>query len=185
MPADKVLVYYGLSGGYGFFPNPVTDRGFGTQSNPKVDVYLRFKNVKENGLGVPLPSGRIRVNQIDPADGSLEFIGEDIIDHTPRDEEVLIQLGSAFDVVGERKQIDFRVDTARNWMEETIEIELRNRKDESVEVLVKENLFRWVNWEILEASHEWEKIDARTVHFPVQVDAGEEATMQYRVRYTW
>jgi len=108
-----------------------------------------------------------------------------VIDHTPRDEEVLIQLGSAFDVVGERKQIDFRVDTARNWMEETIEIELRNRKDEPVEVIVKENLFRWVNWEILEASHEWEKIDARTVHFPVQVDAGEEATIQYRVRYTW
>jgi hypothetical protein len=185
VPADKVLVYYGLSGGYGFFPNPVTDRGYGIQSNPKVDVYLRFKNVKENGLGVPLPSGRIRVNQVDRADGSLEFIGEDIIDHTPRDEEVLIQLGSAFDVVGERKQIDFRVDTARNWMEETIEIELRNRKEEPVEVIVKENLFRWTNWEILDASHEWEKIDARTIHIPVQVEAGEEATIQYRVRYTW
>ena len=185
VPADKVLVYYGLPGNYGFFPDPVTDRGFGVQSNKKVDVYLRFKNSGDNGLGIPLPSGRIRVNQLDTDDGSLEFIGEDVIDHTPRDEEVLIQLGSAFDVVGERKQIDFRVDTARNTMEETIEIELRNRKDEPVEVLVKENLYRWTNWEIVESSHEWRKIDARTIHVPVRVDAGEEAKLRYRVRYTW
>ena len=185
VPADKVLVYYGLPGNYGFFPDPVTDRGFGVQSNKKVDVYLRFKNTKDNGLGIPLPSGRIRVNQLDTDDGSLEFIGEDIIDHTPRDEEVLIQLGSAFDVVGERKQTDFRVDSARNTMEETIEIELRNRKDEPVEVLVKENLYRWTNWEIVESSHEWRKIDARTIHVPVRVDAGEEAVLRYRVRYTW
>jgi hypothetical protein len=185
VPADKILVYYGLSGLYSFFPNPVTDRNLGIQSNKKVDVYLRFKNAKENGLGVPLPSGRIRVNQLDTADGSLEFIGEDVIDHTPRNEDVLIQLGSAFDVVGERKQIDFRVDTARKQMEETIEIELRNHKEEAVEVLVKENLYRWTNWEILDASHEWKKIDARTIHFPVEIEADNEAKVQYRVRYTW
>ena len=185
VPAEKVLVYYGLQGFYGFGPNPVTDRNLGVQSNPKVDVYLRYENVKENGLGIPLPSGRIRVNQIDPADGSLEFIGEDVIDHTPRDETVLIRLGSAFDVVGQRKQVDFRVDTVRKWMEDTIEVELRNRKDEPVEVIVKENMYRWTNWEILESSHEWEKVDARTVHFPVRVDAGEEVQVRYRVRYTW
>jgi hypothetical protein len=98
---------------------------------------------------------------------------------------VLIRLGSAFDVVGQRKQVDFRVDTARKWMEDTIEVELRNRKDEPVEVIVKENLYRWTNWEILESSHEWEKVDARTVHFPVRVDAGKEVQVRYRVRYTW
>ena len=185
VPAEKVLVYYGLQGFYGFAPNPVTDRNLGIQSNPKVDVYLRFENVKENGLGIPLPAGRIRVNQVDPADGSMVFIGEDVIDHTPRDETVLIRLGSAFDVVGGRKQVDFRVDTARKWMEETIEVELRNRKDEPVEVIVKENLYRWTNWEILESSHEWGKVDARTVHFPVRVDAGKEVQLRYRVRYTW
>jgi hypothetical protein len=70
-------------------------------------------------------------------------------------------------------------------MEETIEIELRNRKDDAVEVLVKENLYRWTNWEIVESSHEWRKIDARTIHVPVRVDAGEEAKLRYRVRYTW
>jgi hypothetical protein len=185
VPARKILVYYGLPGHWGVFPNPMTDRNLGIESNPKVDVYLQFRNESESGLGVPLPSGRIRVNQLDPADDSLEFIGEAVIDHTPKDEEVLIRLGSAFDVVGERKQTDFRVDTARKWMEETIAVELRNHKDDPVEVLVKENLYRWVNWEIVEASHPWDKIDARTIHFPVEVPANGEIEVTYRVRYTW
>ena len=79
--------------------------------NKKVDVYLEFKNDKQFGLGVPLPAGRLRVSQLDKADGSLEFIGEDKIDHTPKDEQVRVKLGSAFDVVGERRQVDFSVDT--------------------------------------------------------------------------
>ncbi len=185
VPAPKLLVYYGLPGYFGVFGSPMTDRNFGTQTNTKVDVYLQFKNAKENGLGVPLPSGRIRVNQLDEADGSLEFIGEDVIDHTPKNEELLIKLGSAFDVVGERKQADFRIDTSRKWMEETIEIELRNHKDEPVEVVVKETLYRWVNWEILDQSHGYTKQDARTVHFPVKVAADGKQTVRYRVRYTW
>jgi hypothetical protein len=185
VPAEKVLVYYGLPGNWGTFPNPVTDRNYGLDSNRKVDVYLRFENDSAGGLGVPLPSGRIRVNQLDPADGTLEFVGEDVIDHTPRDETVQIRLGSAFDVVGERRQADFAVDGARDRMEEEIRIVLRNHKDEPVEVQVKENLFRWVNWEILAASHPWEKADARTIHFPVEVPARGEVELSYRVRYSW
>ena len=185
VPAEKLLVYYGLPGNWGTFANPVTDRNYGLESNRKVDVYLRFRNDEASGLGLPLPSGRIRVSQLDPDDGSLEFIGEDVIDHTARDEQVLIRLGSAFDVVGERKQIDFRVDTARKWIEEEITIELRNHKDEPVEVIVKENLFRWTNWEILRASHAWDKTDARTIHFPVEVAAAGKVELSYRVRYSW
>lgn len=184
--AEKVMVYYGLPEGYrGFFPNPMTDRNFGIEMNKKVDTYLRFKNEKENGMGIPLPSGRIRVSKLDPADKSLEFIGEDKIDHTPKNEEVLIKLGSAFDVVGERRQVDFKIDTVRNWMEETIEIKLRNHKTEPVKVLAKENLYRWVNWEIKQKSHDFEKIDARTIHFPVTLKPDEEAVITYTVRYTW
>lgn len=186
VPAEKVLVYYGLPTGYrGFFPNPMTDRNFGTEMNKKVDIYLRFKNSKENNMGIPLPSGRIRVSKQDPADQTLEFIGEDTIDHTPKDEEVLIKLGSAFDVVGERRQVDFKVDVARSWMEETIEIKLRNHKTEPVKVLAKENLFRWLNWEIKDASHKYEKADARTIHFPVQIKPDGEEVITYTVRYTW
>ena len=86
------------------------DQEYGRYGNGDVNVYLRFSNERSQQLGIPLPAGRIRVNQVDPADGSLEFIGEDVMDHTPRNEDVLIEMGNAFDVVGERKQTDFRVD---------------------------------------------------------------------------
>jgi hypothetical protein len=183
---EKVMVYYGVPTGFRHaYGSPMTDRHFGTECNKKVDVYLRFKNKKENGMGMPLPSGRIRVSKLDPADNSLEFIGEDTIDHTPKDEEVLIKLGSAFDVVGERKQVDFASDSRRDWMEETIEIKLRNHKAEPVKVLVKENLYRWTNWEIKDHTHPFEKADARTIHFPVTVEKDGDVTIQYKVRYTW
>ncbi len=186
VPCEKVLVYYGLPAGFRWFaPDPATDRNLGAQSNKKVDIYLRFKNKKDAGMGMPLPSGRIRVSKMDPADQSLEFIGEDKIDHTPRDEEVLIKMGDAFDVVGERKQVDFNVDVRAHRMEETIEVTVRNHKDVPVKVLVKENLYRWVNWEITRKTHEFEKIDSRTVHFPIEIPKDGEVKVQYTVKYTW
>jgi len=185
VPCEKVMLYYGLGSRYPIYGSPMTDRNFGIQSNPKVDIYLRFKNEKAIGMGMPLPSGRIRVSKLDPADETLEFIGEDTIDHTPKDEEVLIKMGSAFDVVGERKQTDFAVDTNRDWMDETIEIKVRNHKEEKVKVIVKENLYRWTNWQIAKKTHEFEKIDSRTIHFPVEVDKDGEVTIRYTVHYTW
>jgi hypothetical protein len=184
IPAKKILVYYGLAQPY-FAPSPQTDRDLGVQMNKKVDVYLEFKNDKAYGLGVPLPAGRIRVSQLDKADSSLEFIGEDRIDHTPKDEQVRVKLGSAFDVVGERRQIDFAVDTKARWMEEEVEIKLRNHKDLPVEVIVKENLYRWSTWKMVSKSHEFTKEDARTIHFPVKVAKDGETVVRYRVRYTW
>lgn len=186
VPCEKVLVYYGLAQGYrGFFASPMTDRNYGTQGNKKVDIYLKLKNEKEVGMGMPLPAGRIRVSKLDPADETLEFIGEDKIDHTPKNETVLIKLGSAFDVVGERKQVDFKTDSRRDWMEETIEVRVRNHKSEPVKVLVKENLYRWVNWKITESTHKYDKQDARTVHFPVTVEPDGEVTITYTVHYSW
>ena len=163
----------------------MTDRDLGLAMNKKVDVYLEFRNDKQFGLGVPLPAGRLRVSQLDAADGSLEFIGEDRIDHTPKDETVRIKLGSAFDVVGERRQVDFSVDTKARWMEEEIEVKLRNHKDQPVDVIVKENLYRWTNWKLLSRTHEFVKEDARTIHFPVRVAKDGEAVVRYRVRYSW
>ncbi len=185
VPCEKVLVYYGLGTKYPIYGGPMTDRNFGVQSNPKVDIYLRFKNKKEIGLGMPLPSGRIRVSKLDPADQTLEFIGEDTIDHTAKDEEVLIKLGSAFDVVGERKQTDFAVDTSRKTMDESVEIKVRNHKEEKVKVIIKENLYRWATWTITKKTHEFEKIDARTIHFPVEIEKDGEVTVRYSVHYTW
>ena len=107
-------MYFGAPSGYrGFLPSPATDRNYGVQSNRKVDVYLQFKNAENNNMGMPLPAGRVRVSKQDPADQTLEFIGEDIIDHTPLNETLLLKLGSAFDVVGERRQVDFKIDTTR------------------------------------------------------------------------
>lgn len=181
---EKTLVYAGQAGQW-YGGGPVTDRSYGITGNKKVDTYLSFKNREENGMGVPLPSGRVRVSRLDEADGSLEFIGEDRIDHTPKNETVLLKLGSAFDVVGERRQVDFKLDSNRNTMTEEIEVKVRNRKDEPVTVVVKETLYRWTNWKITQASHAYEKQDSRTLHFPVKIAPDGEAVVRYAVKYTW
>ena len=158
---------------------------YGTQSNPKVWVMREFKNSDENGLGVPLPKGRMRFYRRDDADGRLEFTGENTIDHTARNETVRVYTGDAFDVVGERKRTNYQMSARQDWADESFEIRVRNRKTEPVEVRVVEHLYRWVNWEILEQSHDFEKTDAQTVEFRVNVPADGETVITYRVRYTW
>ena len=184
IPAKKVLTYNGAPQ---FYPygSPNINRDTGSEMNKKVDVFLEFKNDKQFGLGVPLPAGRLRVSKLDSADGSLEFIGEDQIDHTPKDENVRVKLGSAFDIVGERRQVNFSVDTNAKWMEEEIEVKLRNHKSQPVEVMVNENLYRWSNWKVLTKTHDFKKDDARTITFPVKIAKDGEAVVRYRVRYSW
>ena len=187
VPVEKIYVYYGLDShlrGY-ISPSPNPDRNFGTQTNKKVDVYLKLKNTEANGLGIPLPAGRLRVYKKDSDDSSLEFVGEDTIQHTAKNEEVLVKLGSAFDVVGERKQIAFDLNQNGHVMNETIEIRVRNHKTEAVKVIVKENLYRWTNWEIVQKTANFEKEDSRTIHFPIDVPADGEKVFTYTVRYTW
>jgi hypothetical protein len=184
VPARKQLVYYGAEGYY-FYGSLNQDRDFGPTSNTKVDVWLTLKNDKASGLGMPLPAGRIRVSQQDKADGSMEFIGEDKIDHTPRDEDVRVKLGTAFDVVGERRQTDFSLNSKGRVMEEAFEIKVRNHKDQAVSVVVRENLYRWNQWTLIQQSTASEKKDARTIEFPVRIAADGEAIVTYRVRYTW
>jgi len=181
----KDFVYFGQAQAYPYYGSVATDRNFGVQSNRKVDVHLHFRNAKDNGMGIPLPAGKVRVARQDEADRSLEFIGEDLIDHTARNENVQIKLGSAFDVVGERRQVDFRIDTSAKWIEEDIEVKVRNQKAEPVTVIVKEVLYRWSNWTIPRKTHAFEKQDSRTVHFPLSVAKESEAVLRYTVRYTW
>jgi hypothetical protein len=187
IPLTKTFVYYGLPTQWRWWisEEPSQDRNLGTQSNKKVDVYLKIRNDEKNGLGIPLPAGRLRVYKQDEADANNEFIGEDVIQHTPKDEDVLVKLGSAFDIVGERKQTNFTVDSDGHVMTESFEIVLRNHKKEAVSVIVKENLFRWHNWEITESSDKWEKQDYRTIHIPVQVPVDGEKKVTYTVKYTW
>jgi hypothetical protein len=170
---------------YWISPSPNQDRNLGIDSNKKVDIYLLTKNSSANGMGMPLPAGRIRVYKQDDADKTLEFIGEDVIDHTPKDEPIMIKLGSAFDVVGERKQTDFKVQYDGHWITEDFEIKIRNHKSEPIHVIIKENLFRWANWEIVQCSDKYEKQDYRTIHIPADVAQDGERTVTYSVRYTW
>jgi hypothetical protein len=144
----------------------------------KVNVTLEFKNAEASGLGRPLPAGKVRVYKQDK-DGSQEFVGEDLIDHTPRDEKVRLALGKAFDVVAERKQTNYRR-ISDKVTEASFEIAVRNRKKERVTVVVVEHPTG--DWEVVQKSHEFTKKDAATIEFPVTVAAGAEVTITYTVR---
>jgi hypothetical protein len=190
LPVSKVYVYAGLEHDYGYLAQADTNRDVRGRYNKKVDVYLELKNSEKNNLGIPLPAGRIRVYKRDEADaqaddagGALEFIGEDKIDHTPKDETLLVRMGSAFDITGERRQTNFTEDG--RTITESVEVRLRNHKKEPVHVIVKEPLYRWSQWEITAASEKFEKRDSRTIHVPVDLKPDEEKTITYTVKYTW
>ncbi|MEW5807109.1 MAG: DUF4139 domain-containing protein [Acidobacteriota bacterium] len=157
---------------------------YGTiEQNQKVGVFLEIKNTKENHLGVPLPKGTVRVYKKDKS-GALQFIGEDSIDHTPKDEMVKLKIGEAFDVVCDRIQTDFKnIKIFRYDIESAYEIKIRNHKSEAVSVTVREPIPG--SWEIVEASHEWEKIDAHTIEFNVSIPKDGEVSIKYRVRVGW
>jgi len=180
--AEKLLMFDATSA-YMRYGGRHDAESFGLDARGKVRVYLRFDNDEAEGLGVPLPKGRVRVSQTDDADGSLEFIGEDTIDHTPRNETITIMMGNAFDVVGERRQVSF--ERGKRWMTETIEVKIRNQKDRAVGVHIKEHLYRWTNARVTACSHERDMLDARTMMIPVSVEPEGEAVVTYTVHYSW
>jgi len=143
-----------------------------------VKVYVKFKNSQENQLGMPLPAGVVRVYKKDSQD-KLQLIGEDRIKHTPKDEEVKLEIGEAFDVVAERKQTDYREITS-GVHESEWEVTLRNHKTEPVTVSLIEPLYG--NWLVISNSHPFEKVDAFTIRFNVNVPKDGEVKVTYRVR---
>lgn len=185
VPCKRELVFTASPTPWTYWGAPIVDQGYGATQQGTVGAFLEFDNKEAGGLGIPLPAGRIRVNQASPTDGSLEFIGEDLIRHTPRNETVRVKLGNAFDVVGERRQIDFRYDEAGKFIEETFELSIRNRKREPARVTAREYLYRWSKWTIVRASHPHEKRDAATMDFPLTIAADGEAKVTYTVRYSW
>jgi len=149
--------------------------------NQKVSVFVEFENKEADGLGMPMPKGTVRVYKADSA-GAQQFVGEDAIDHTPRDEKVEIKLGGAFDVVADRKQTDWKA-LGNCTSESAWEVAIRNHKDagETVEVIEPVN----GDWEIVRSSHEAKKEDSRTFVFKVDVPARGETKITYRVRIRW
>jgi len=187
VPSKKVFIYDGLDDQWRYwYRNSAysSQSSFGQQSNPKVGVFVTFRNEEAGGLGIPLPKGKVRVYKRDD-DGKEQFVGEDEIDHTAKDEEIRLYLGNAFDLVGERAQKDFKSFASRRVVEETIEIKVRNHKKESAEVLVYEHPWRWSEWEIIRSNSEWQKIDQSTLKFPITVSKDGEQVITYTIRYRW
>lgn len=168
------LVYYGASH---YWRGPMG----APLSNQKVGVFLEVENRQVRGLGLPLPGGVVRVFKADGS-GSLQFAGEDVIDHTPRDETVRVKLGEAFDIVGSRRQVEWKRIGTRVYEVEW-EVHLRNHKTTPETVWVVEPVPG--DWELLRSSHTPERLEAHTLRFEVPVPAGGEEKVIYRVRFRW
>jgi hypothetical protein len=156
----------------------------GRSSQPekgKVNVKIEFENKKENKLGIALPRGKVRVFKKDPADESLQFVGEDEIDHTPKNEKLSLYIGDAFDIVAEHTMTNYKEQLGRRY--ETHKIDIRNRKDEKVTVFVDEKLPSYEDWRIENSTIKWEKRAAFVARFPVEVEADSSATVEYTVSW--
>jgi hypothetical protein len=175
VPVEKLFIVNGQS--Y-YYRNQQTP---GAALKDPVMVYYKFKNEEKNGLGIPLPAGNIRVYQKDSKGGVL-FAGEDHIDHTPKDEEISVHIGNAFDVVAEHKQTDYkRIDT-HTW-EMEFEITLRNHKDSPITVQVNEPIGG--DWEMLTSNYKYTKTGAWAAQFIVPVAKDGTSVLKYRIRARW
>ncbi len=171
VPVRKELLYRGAA--YYYY-----NRYGEAITNQKVGVFVEIENKKDHNLGIPVPKGIVRVYKQD-SEGSLQFVGEDAIDHTPKDEKIRIKLGDAFDVVGSRKQTDWKK-IASDTYEAEFEISLRNHKKEDVTVKVIEPIPG--DWTMLRSSHEYKKSEAFTAEFSIPVPKDKEIKLAYRVR---
>lgn len=175
VPVEKLFVVEGQQFYYRNQQHP------GSPLKDAVKVYFKFRNDEKSGLGSPLPAGIVRVYQADSA-GGLQFAGEDRIQHTPRNEDLTIHIGNAFDIVAERKQTDFRRLSDRLF-EMEFEITLRNHKDIPITVQVREPVGG--DWEMVQSTHKGTKADAWALHFNIPVDKDGETKLRYRVRVRW
>ncbi len=175
IPVEK---YLSVEGQQYYYRN---SQGIGNPVPQPVKVYYRFKNDEKSNLGMPLPAGTVRVYQAD-SQGGAQFAGEDNISHTPKDEQVRIYVGNAFDVVCERKQMDYKK-IANDLYEMEYQITLRNHKNGPVTVEVREPIGG--DWEVVNSNYKSEKLDATTIGFQVPVTKDGTSTLDYRVRVKW
>jgi hypothetical protein len=169
-----VKKFYYRSGGYRqyYYGN--------SSSTSKVSVIVEFENKEEFNLGVPMPKGKVRVYKSDGE--TIEFVGEDMIDHTPNKEKVKLRIGDAFDIVAEEVQTENKKITDRVY-EQAYEIKIKNRKKEDIVVEVERNLGFY--WEILASSLAYEKKDSQNILFKVPVGADSDTVLKFKVRYTY
>jgi hypothetical protein len=173
----KIGKEYVVRGSENYFYSAYTNSG---KMKTPVNVFIKFKNEKDNQMGMPLPAGTIRLYKEDSAK-SLQFVGEDAIKHTPKDEEVRLKVGEAFDVVAEHLQTDFQ--QYNRAYDSTWEVTLRNHKDGDIKVALEEPTMG--DWQILNSSHQYKKVDAHTIRFDVDVPKDQEVKVTYRVRVVY
>ena len=188
VPSTIIYVYDGLQLDDNYnnynYDNIRNTPSYGTLSNRKVFAMREFVNSKANGLGIPLPKGRMRFYRRD-ADGQLEFVGENDIDHTPKDETVRVYTGNAFDLTGDRKQTSFAVDNSARTADESFTLTLHNHKTVPAEIRVVEHLYRGLNWAISAKTNTFLKTDAHTIEFRVTLPPDTDKTLSYTAHYTW
>jgi len=187
VPSKRVYVYEGymlpenLRGNWEYqFQQP----SLGMTSNKQVYIMREFRNSEADHMGMPLPKGRMRFYRRD-SDGTLQFVGENVISHTPKDELVRVYTGNAFDITAERTRTEFHVESSQRWIDETYQIKLRNHKKEAVAVQVVEHLYRCDNWTITSKSTAYVKKDSHTVEFSAKIPPDGEQVVTYSVHYTW
>jgi hypothetical protein len=173
-PQVPVSKFYLLQGQPHYYGSRYDLRG----QKPRVGVFLEMVNRQESRLGMPLPKGTVRVYKADQ-DGTLQFTGEDRIEHTPRNEKFKVKIGEAFDVAAERVQTDFKQLEPRVH-EAAFEVTLRNRKSENIRVLIEEPIPG--SWEMISHTHSYEKIQANLIRFIAPVAKGQEVKVRYKVR---
>jgi hypothetical protein len=174
VPVKKLFIFPGYPYYYYYRYDQKSDK-------QKIGVFLEIENSKKNNLGMPLPKGTVRVYKEDK-DGSQQFIGEDKIDHTPKDEKFKIKIGEAFDVIGERVQTDYKR-LGDNLFEVAFDVSLRNHKKEDIRVLVEEPIPG--DWEMLSNTHSYEKLSAHLIRLEVPVARDKEAKVKYRIRFKY
>ena len=178
---EKKLTFSPSQRSWGYVRNldpEAAKNGFATRTDIKVKVTMELMNSKENNMGMPLPKGKVKVYKLDSA-GSQQFIGEDSIDHTPKDEKVDLFLGSAFDVTGTYAMTDFKKPASNTYLE-SYSVTLSNHKEEEVTVDVYERV--WGDRSVTASSVEHKKIDAQTITFPVKIPADSSVTLTYTIR---
>jgi hypothetical protein len=171
----KVQKTYEINGQQSYFYSPYQG---GQPTKEPVQAHLKFKNSEANSLGVPLPEGVVRVYQAD-SQGRMQFVGEDRIAHTPKDEELNLYIGNAFDVTAERKQTDFQR-LGNNVFETAFQVTIRNHKKEAITVDVNEPITG--TWTVLQSNYKYEKTSAFSLRFHVPVGADGQSVLNYRVR---
>ena len=190
IPAQRVYVYDGFKidpqNGMRYLQFNQENFGGSVSTNKKVWVMQEFRNSQTNHLGMPLPKGRMRFYRRDTY-GSLQFIGENTIDHTPKDEMVSVFIGDAFDITGDRVRTDFKTTqrSDNHTIVESYKVTLHNAKPNSAKVRVVEHMLRTANWTLSNTSDDFTKKDSQTAEFNVEVPASGEKVVSYTVTYTW